>query len=435
MAIGKLETILPPRADQLPENHIAEVIPAAPVLPALQLTAKQQLAQDEFLKWFKVNENTPNIFRVFGYAGTGKTTATKAIVSKVEETFKMSVMYGAYTGKATLVMGKNGMPASTIHSTIYKVLTPDKNVVNLLRKQMKDAEDKNEKAALGKQLEKAEAIGFELNEDSKLADAGLYVLDECSMVNDEILRDIQSFEVPLLVLGDPGQLPPIDGTGALVRDKPNVFLDEIMRQALDNPIIKMSILARGGARIPLGDMGKARHVSQRSLTSAEMLQADQILVGKNNTRLALNKRMRDLHGRAGRYPIPGDKLICLRNNKELGLFNGLNATVIRVLDEYATTIQYELLDELGKTITCKILRCYFDEYYTPGVIKELKWWDLQEGQAFDFGYAITVHKSQGSQWDNVVLFDDNFFVWDKPQRAKWLYTAITRAADSFTLAS
>ena len=163
--------------------------------------------------------------------------------------------------------------------------------------------------------------------------------------------------------------------------------------------------------------------------------ADQVLVGKNKTRLDLNRRFRSILGYTSTYPVVGDKLICLRNAKNLGLFNGLLAHVTELVEEFDDFIEYKIRTEDNKDIIVRILRAYFDEYVTPGTIKNKQWWDLQKAEAFDFGYAITVHKSQGSQWDNILLYDDKFGVWDQKLRRRWLYTAITRAAERITIAS
>ena len=253
------------------------------------------------------------------------------------------------------------------------------------------------------------------------------------MINEEMKADIMTFEVPLLVLGDPGQLPPIDGTGALVNGTPDVMLTEIHRQALDNPIIKLSVKARQGESIPYGEYGTSKRITIDKMTRDLVRNADQILTGKNKTRIALNRKYRTMLEFQDLYPMKGDKLICLRNNKILGIFNGLLCTVIEKLEEYDIYITYKLLTEDGKEIIVDILKIYFDEYKFPGVVKNAKWWDLQDAQAFDYGYAITVHKSQGSQWDNVILYDDGFMKWDLLNRMRWLYTGITRAAETITI--
>ena len=61
-----------------------------------------------------------------------------------------------------------------------------------------------------------------------------------------------------------------------------------------------------------------------------------------------------------------------------------------------------------------------------GAIETIPWEQRKPYDEFDYGYVLTVHKSQGSQWDDVVLFDESFAFQDS--RARWLYTGITRAA-------
>lgn len=421
------------------------------------LFPEQQAAKDKFLEWYGDPsppqdhdnpfeprrfldiecEKKPGIFRIFGFAGTGKTTITKSIIKEV----KGLVLSGAFTGKAALVMRRHGMSnARTIHSMVYKPITPNKIEADKLRREVDKAQiDGMEKVELKKlyaDLAEAESMHFVLNEeDSPLLDAGLLVVDEVSMVNQPMADDIASFGVPLLVLGDPGQLPPIEGTGALVQDKPDILLETIHRQARDNPVIALSMKARTGQAIPYGSYGASRKITEKQVTAAELIDADQVLTGKNVTRRKLNRYIRSGVDRSGGdpYPTKDDKLICLRNNREKGIFNGLLCTVLERRKEFDTSIEYRLKTEDDKEIIVRILRAHFDEYTTPGTIKSLRWWDFQDAEEFDYGYAITVHKSQGSQWDNVLLWDDKFFNWDEMQRRKWLYTAITRAAETITI--
>ena len=400
----------------------------------ITLYPEQEAAKADFLNWFNSPDHS-EIFRVFGYAGVGKTVITKEIIRNV----KGRVLSGAFTGKAALVMQRSGLPARTIHSLIYVPIRPDKIEADAIRKEIGEAqaEGKARKVVDGlfKKLKAAEQMSFELNiEDSDLNFASLLVLDECSMVNDKMMEDVLSFGVPLLVLGDPGQLPPIEGTGALIRDKPDVLLETIHRQSLDNPIIAMSFKARTGQSIPFGDYGESKKITPNMFKVADAVKADQILTGKNVTRKKINQWIRgELGFLSDVYPVAGEKLICLRNNAKVGIFNGLICTVEERLNDFDVSIEYKLKTEDGRNIICRILRAHFDEYSTPGTVKSLRWWDLQEAEAFDFGYAITVHKSQGSQWTHVTLYDDKFFSWDKPNRRRWLYTAITRAAETITL--
>ena len=398
---------------------------------AIVLYPEQAAAKADVLKWF-ADPNKPPIFRIFGYAGTGKSYVTAETVREIIGT----ILYAAFTGKAALVMNRHGVPATTIHKMIYSPIIPDKDEYNQLKKELHEATQLNDKAgmqAASEAIRSNQTLKFELREESPLEGAALLVLDECMMVNTDMMNDLLSFGVPILVLGDPGQLPPITGAGALIADTPDVMFTEIHRQALDNPIINLSFRARMGEQIPRGEYGDSSHIFVGDLKAEQALAFDQILVGKNVTRRNWNQRMRRLKGFEGNYPVVGDKLICLRNKPAMGLFNGLICYVKKVIEEYDTTIELMVETEMGGDVMVQALKAHFDEYHTPGILKTLRWWDFQKAEEFDFGYAITVHKAQGSQWDRVGFYDDKFLSWKPEERLKWLYTGITRAIDSITI--
>lgn len=402
-----------------------------------------QLAAATAIKfWFEAEESEFNapIFRLFGFAGTGKTTTIRYIIQELE--IGEEVLFAAYTGKAAMVMRKHGLPARTIHSLIYKPVPPNAVKCNELQKLLKEEEDDGEKKRIRVQLKEAGQVHFELRhkQDSDLRDCQLLVLDECSMVNDDMLADLLTFRVPMLVIGDPGQLPPIEGTGALIRDKPDIMLTEIHRQALNNPIISMSQRVRNGIFIPKMMMGKSGHVDKSKLTKQEIFAFDQILCGKNATRIMLNQRVREVKEFPDKiYPCAGDRLVCLRNDAGNGLYNGMMCDVVEVGDLLDTSIELKIRTETDDANSplkeVKALRAHFDVYHDKFALDNVKWWERLDANEFDFGYAITVHKSQGSQWDNVLLWDDKFFVWHRDNRKKWLYTGITRAAENITIAS
>ena len=212
------------------------------------------------------------IFRVFGYAGTGKTTIIKHLI----EEYQLFTSFAAFTGKAAMVMRQHDLPAQTIHSLIYKPIPPNKKKCDELLTQAKACKDKKEKTRLYLELNEARKVEFALLDlkDSDLAGSELLVLDECSMVNEDMLKDLLSFNVPMLVLGDPGQLPPINGVGALVGNKPNVLLTQIHRQAADNPIIDFATRARNQLTIPYTDQSAARKITKANLTNADALAAE-----------------------------------------------------------------------------------------------------------------------------------------------------------------
>jgi exodeoxyribonuclease-5 len=360
--------------------------------------------QDAALKavagWLKEKPgqgSTPPVFRLFGYAGTGKTTLAKHIAEGVDG----KVLFAAFTGKAAQVMrGKGCVAASTIHSLIYR------------------PRDSGE-----------EVPSFDLWDDAPASKAKLIVIDECSMVDEELGRDLKSFGVPLLVLGDPAQLPPIQGGGYFTDAEPDAMLTEVHRQAQDDPIVRLSMDVRAGEYLEPGVYGETRVVAKGDLDPARVLEADQVLVGRNVTRRSYNARMRERRGFTGALPASGDKLVCLRNNRRKGLFNGGLWSVKEAPSTRRDILKMRLQpdDEAGRRAIKVSVR---PECFT-GEIEKLEWPLRKRYDEFDYGYVLTVHKAQGSQWDDVVLFDESFAFQDHRQR--WLYTGITRAAKRLTV--
>ena len=366
--------------------------------------------QDEALlavsNWLK--QGYPQVFRLFGYAGTGKTTLAKRIAEDVDG----DVLFAAFTGKAALVLRSRGAKkASTIHSLIYRPR----------------GEEEVEDEETGKT---SVAPTFSINRRSPVSEAKLVVVDECSMVDEELGRDLLSFGTPVLVLGDPGQLPPVSGGGFFTDHEPDVMLETIHRQARDNPIIELARLAREGEPLPHGAYGSSRVIRRNEVEQADVLAADQVLVGTNRTRRRYNQRLRDLKDFQGPLPAAGDKLVALRNDPQKGLLNGSLWTVKSASKPAANHMNLlvssedEGLERVSAKI--KVLRAAFED---PE--RDIPWQMKRRYDDFDYGYALTVHKSQGSQWDDVYLFDESFAF--REHSARWLYTALTRAAQTITV--
>ncbi|NJR13684.1 MAG: AAA family ATPase [Phyllobacteriaceae bacterium] len=240
------------------------------------------------------------VFRLFGYAGTGKTTLARYLAEQVDG----SVQFAAFTGKAAQVLRTKGAPnARTIHSLIYRPR----------------GEEEQEDEATGKMTM---APTFAINRQSPISKAALVIIDECSMVDEALGRDLLSFGTPVLVLGDPGQLPPIGGGGFFTEAEPDFLLEEIHRQAADNPIIRIARDVREGRDIAFGDYGAVKVIARAQVTSDLVLEADQVLVGTNRSRKRYNGRLRELKGFAGPLPQAGDKMVCLRNDPAKDLLNG-----------------------------------------------------------------------------------------------------------------
>jgi exodeoxyribonuclease-5 len=363
---------------------------------APSFSPQQESALRAISTWVKTR-NAPQIFRMFGFAGTGKTTLAKHIAEEVGG----NVVFGAFTGKASLVLRSKGCKdASTIHSMIYTL-----------------DEDKGDEPQ------------FMLNPESRVAGCDLVIIDECSMVDEQLGKDLLSFRKKVLVLGDPAQLPPVKGAGFFTNAEPDVMLTEIHRQAAESPILRLATLVREGGRLEPCVMGATRVVRRADINSQDALGADQILVGLNRSRTNYNHRMRELTGKPAGLPVAGDRLVCLRNSRDKGLFNGGIWTAQAA--EQARDIILMMIAPADAGVIRRPFEVHAHRSYFDGTDKDFTFSDLRNYEAFDYGYALTVHKSQGSQWDNVLLFDESASF--REDRSRWLYTGITRAAEKLTV--
>jgi len=244
------------------------------------------------------------------------------------------------------------------------------------------------------------------------------------MVDADLGRDLRSFDCPLLVLGDPAQLPPIQGGGFFTDCEPDAMLTEVHRQAQNDPIVRMSMAIREGRTLEIGQFGDSEVVRRDALDPDRVMSADQVLVGRNNTRRAYNMRVRQKQHIEDPLPVAGDKLVCLRNNRKKALFNGGLWRVKSRAQSKSKIVTMRLSpdEDFGGRVTKVSVRadCF------SGGIEDIPWEQRKPYDEFDYGYVLTVHKSQGSQWDDVELFDESFAFQDS--RARWLYTGITRAA-------
>jgi exodeoxyribonuclease-5 len=356
---------------------------------------QQDAALKSVADWLRRGDRP--VFRLFGYAGTGKTTLAKHIAENVDG----DVAFGAYTGKAALVLRTKGCAdASTLHSMIYRSRESDEN---------------------GPQ--------FVLNRQSPASKADLIIIDECSMVDEELGRDLLSFGQPVLVLGDPAQLPPVKGGGFFTEGEPDVMLTEVHRQAKDNPIIHLSMQVREGGRLEPGTYGESRIIRRREIDAAVVMAADQVLVGLNKTRRLYNTRLRELNGYRDPMPAAGEKLVCLRNDKTKGLLNGGTWSIQALRGIRNDFIRMDVLpddDARRRSVEVAVHKAFFE-----GTEEEVPFVLRKESDEFTYGYALTVHKAQGSQWDDLVLFDESYAF--REHRSRWLYTALTRAAEKVTV--
>ena len=408
----------------------------------MKFSVKQERALAAIAAWLS-DPNAKQTFYLAGAAGSGKSTITKYAVGDV----RGRVVYCAPTGKAALVMRRKGCNgAKTIHQCIYRPAgdPPSPEMIEKLREEIKRLRAVNEAGArataekLAEQLKRTEEDAhrkgprFALNLESALRGAAICVVDECSMVDRFVGQDLESFGTKLLVIGDPNQLPPVYGAGYFTSREPDAYLDEIHRQALDSPILRLADLARHGKPLPVGPTGEGVDVRRYGDPSLEKraLDAEMIIVGRNKTRHASNAKIRRLLGRGDSpSPVAGDRVVCRRNNHELGLLNGSSWEVQRCaanLEQMTAKIDVVAAEDEREHVECSTWLHHF-----MAREDELQGHRRRDHEEFSYGWAITAHSAQGSQYDDVLVFDESRqFGKDA---AKHLYTAITRAAKTLTV--
>jgi ATP-dependent exoDNAse (exonuclease V) alpha subunit len=337
------------------------------------------------------------LFRLFGYAGTGKTELAREIGYS-----RSGVHFAAFTGKAAHVLQQRGCePVSTIHKLIYNT-------------------------------EYIPGTGWYryLKEPDELGAIGLFIIDECSMVDEDLARDLMSFDIPILVIGDPGQLPPINGAGYFMGAEPDAMLEEIHRQARESAILRLADSVRRGEPLPKRGF-KDGGVTVTDPCIDDLEAYDVVLAGTNDTRWDWNTRRRRKFGFNHRGPPQtGEIIICLRNDYYHvdgdPVFNG---SLWRIKDVELTTAKripiaaLTIADQYNGRSTVKVpLECFKNGDPPP---------PHSELQHFDFGYALTAHKAQGSEWKNILLIDEGrAFAGDA---RRWRYTAITRAKETLRI--
>ncbi len=390
---------------------------------SFELSPEQERARTAVLSWYSA-KNKPYFF-LTGGAGRGKSFTTKAIIDSI----KGNVLLACPTGKSALVLARaTGRPVQTIHSLIYR---PNGNAGNKLLIEKMQAElrtlDQNTDKARQLSKEVVKLLSgvkpmFSLNLDSSLREASFLVVDEASMASEETINDLISFQVPMLVLGDPFQLPPVMAKSFFNTNEADFTLHEIHRQAKDSPIIHLCELARLGKPLPVGNYGESKVT--REVSAEDAMAHDQIIVGKNETRHATNNKVRLLQNRVGDMPNVGERVICKRNKRELGLMNGdqFHVTSFEQISKH-TGIIGVTNEDLSTKVTC---------HTEPFLGQKVNPYDVAKAENFEYAAAVTCHSAQGSGWPAVYVLDQSR-VFGGDIAARWLYTAISRSAERVTV--
>jgi len=369
------------------------------------LTLQQKNGMYKVIKRLEQHER---ISTIAGYAGTGKTTLIRYIIEEMN--LMKNTVFVSYTGRASLVLRSKGLPATTIHRLIYEV-----------------KKSKNKKRNRNRRLDQIEFVKkIRLSEHIKLI-----IVDEISMVPLHLLADLASYKIPVVALGDPFQLPPVDGSDNGILDNPHVFLDEIHRQAKDNEIIDLSMRVRNGERLTLHKGSNVAIIKKSILRVESMQAADQIICGRNNTRQRINKYFREeILGRESLLPIKGDKMVCLKNDWQIGsrledipLINGMIGYA-----NNSAMVGFDNLFDLYFAPTHNLSDTYSELRVSANPFNDKGFKHDRQGiNHFDYGYAITVHKAQGSEFPNIIIMDEKI---DRKTYLRQLYTAITRATQN-----
>lgn len=352
---------------------------------------------------------------IAGFAGTGKTTLVQFIIDELKLR-EEHVTYIAYTGRAALILRNKGcLNAMTAHKLLYR------------------------------SEEKADGTYVHTPRKRLEGNFKLIVCDEASMMPQEMIDLLLSHRVHVLFLGDQAQLPPIEGEQIILQN-PHVFLTEITRQALDNPIIKMSMDVREGIPFVYGGDKNCRVIPREKVSDKLLLGADIIIVGKNVTRHKINEYVRQLKwgDKYTENPIEGDRCICLKNKwDEVGtngdpLINGQLGILqnIRIEDvpPYGTILIADFLSDDGGLYRNLMMDYKLMLTGTPTINADnwkqfANWPKLFE---FAYGYAVTCHKSEGSEFNKVLVCDEAF--GDADMKKRWRYTAVTRAIKQLIVA-
>lgn len=366
----------------------------------IQLTAEQQGVIDAICAWIgKARRGDGAVLTLGGLAGVGKTTVLKYLL-EVPPALGLRVAVATFTGKAAAVLKRKGVArAQTIHSLIYKPQTDVRGKLVFV---------------------KLDDLPYDL-----------IVIDEASTVNRILDEDLRSFGIPILYVGDMGQLEPIGDNPNLMAN-PQLTLTTIHRQALKSPIIGFAHQLRQGKLVlstPVPPSGMTAEEMQEFRESLEfgdyrkfvnaLGDVDQVICGFNRTRNAVNRAFRQSAGYT-RVLEPGDRVICLQNNRKLGIYNGLMGDVVRVSDRVGDVLFATVRDDLGRTLTdlCMDSRQFG--------VDAIPYEDRKDYVTYwDYSYCVSCHKAIGSEFESVAVYEQLAPGWSAH---RWGYTAATRAA-------
>lgn len=342
----------------------------------VKLTDEQESVKQEILKFGKP------IQRLGGVAGSGKTTVISHLIEDLPE-FAVC----AFTGKAANVLRKKGIDASTIHSLIYKPMLDHSGKIVI--------RDGSPVFVLATEL-----------------DCDGIIVDEASMVSKEIYKDLCSFNIPLIFVGDHGQLEPV-GEGINVMAQPDFVLETVHRNAGEIAFFAEHI-RNGNNPMAWRSGGKVIFMDKMSAWE-NYREVDQIICAYNATRVAVNQAVRKMLGYTGTMVV-GERIMCLRNSKTHFLFNGMQGFVKDIVKRNKIVFSANEMD-LNVSVDKHFFNC--EKYDFTDIGKD-------GPHPFDYAYCITAHKSQGDEWPVVMVLEQKCKNWS---HVRWSYTCASRAKE------
>lgn len=355
----------------------------------MQWTKEQKHAIISLLKGVRADEPVQTLG---GYAGTGKTTAIRQIQNSLRSK-GMHFAVAAYTGKAANVLRGKGIDACTIHKLIYAPFQDEDGDTIWYLKSRHDLSDPGGPAVRG------------------------FIIDEASMVSKEIYQDLMSYGLPIIFVGDHGQLEPIGGSKFNLMSDPMYRLEEVHRNAGEIALFAEHLRKDNPAHT-FPAKKQVQLVRPTSIHNNHLAGVDQVIVAYNRDRVALNQRVREYKRLDYVMLAVGEKIICLRNNSKEGLFNGQQGIVTSISDD-GDRFDFRSDDNMY----------LYNILYDPDIFGQEKP-EIVHGKGenpFDYAYAITCHKAQGDEWGSVIVFEKHCPKWE---HRRWAYTAASRAAKS-----
>lgn len=394
----------------------------------IELNNDQILGSCKLERWWK--SRYKQTISVGGKAGCGKTTFILYFIDRIGLPLD-EVLFVSYMGKAVSRMIQTGLPAKTLHSTCYTY-------------EKEPARGEDGKIIYGLNG-KPKMVWVPILKDHLPKKIKLIVADEAYTIPEKNGKDLESFGIPIIAVGDPHQLaPPFGKAYFLTGDNLDITLNQIMRQAEGNPIIYLAQRALDRLPIPEGAYGSSTVIKKANLTDYALKKADIILTTTNRLRGRVNDLFRENFMNVGNLDIPhvGEKVICRANDwskfiplggTECYLTNGTTGFIDYVDTRSYTTksIKMDFMPDYGKR-PFRSLKADLQRLNAPlGVNKDAAW-TPPDMNVFEYGYALTTMSSQGSEWNDVLIMDEGV-IFSVDTYYRGLYVALTRARDRVTL--